>query len=261
MANLKAAHFKLFITLLPLIAISLADCSFREVKVDTGFSPTVSQILVDKCIQCHSSQNASAGLYYILDSNALISNGYINPGNASGSLLYQKLLANPPYGARMPKSGSYLTDQELLEVKNWINSQTSTVSAGSDTEVAETYRTVSFSTDIAPILTTPLSDGTQTNAKSCIQCHNSTDQAGDYVMSLNGTSVDYTSVLNTGNRQVIAGNYVTSWLCQKVKANRTSQISGLRMPHNSVASVNPVKLTSDQVNQVCHWIKQGAVNN
>ena len=45
----------------------------------------------------------------------------IDPANPDNSLLYLKLLAKPPYAARMPNGADPLPDAELACVKKWIH--------------------------------------------------------------------------------------------------------------------------------------------
>jgi hypothetical protein len=42
------------------------------------------------------------------------------PGNSAGSPLYDKLLANPQFGSRMPQGGS-LTTQQIDLIRAWID--------------------------------------------------------------------------------------------------------------------------------------------
>jgi hypothetical protein len=44
----------------------------------------------------------------------------VTPGNAAASPLYDKLLANPEFGSRMPQGGS-LTTQQIDLIRAWIN--------------------------------------------------------------------------------------------------------------------------------------------
>jgi hypothetical protein len=45
---------------------------------------------------------------------------YVVPGNPDGSLLYGKLQATPPCGARMPATGVFLMDDQLKTIHDWI---------------------------------------------------------------------------------------------------------------------------------------------
>jgi mono/diheme cytochrome c family protein len=45
---------------------------------------------------------------------------YVVAGNPDASLLYQKLQPTPPCGARMPATGTFLTDDQIKTVHDWI---------------------------------------------------------------------------------------------------------------------------------------------
>jgi hypothetical protein len=242
------------------LTLQIEGCSFRELKVETGFSTAVSTLVQEKCVRCHSGSSAAGGLYDVLDSDSLVANGYISLGDAAGSLFYQKLTEAVPYGDRMPKGGPYLTATEISLVGNWIDSQPVEVSPEVDTELLSDYPEVSFSRDIVPILTSPLTDGARTNTRACVGCHNASSIATPYYMADEFGELSHSLVVQNGTHlRVIPGDPLNSWLCQKVKKYRYAGFTGQRMPNDTNA--NPVKLTTEQVNQVCHWIKQGALNN
>jgi len=45
---------------------------------------------------------------------------YVVPGNPDGSLLYEKLQPTPPCGARMPATGTFLKDDQIQTIHDWI---------------------------------------------------------------------------------------------------------------------------------------------
>jgi mono/diheme cytochrome c family protein len=45
---------------------------------------------------------------------------YVVAGNPSGSLLYQKINASPPCGARMPQGLAPLSDAQIATIGAWI---------------------------------------------------------------------------------------------------------------------------------------------
>lgn len=45
----------------------------------------------------------------------------VQPDSADASPLVDKIEANPKYGARMPKGGSYLSDSRIQQIRDWIN--------------------------------------------------------------------------------------------------------------------------------------------
>jgi hypothetical protein len=54
----------------------------------------------------------------------------VTPGDADGSVLYDKLLPNPQFGSRMPQGGS-LSDAQITLVRDWINQGANEVPATS----------------------------------------------------------------------------------------------------------------------------------
>lgn len=49
---------------------------------------------------------------------------YVSPGDASDSLIYEKLLERSPCGERMPFGGPYLSEQRLTRLARWIRELT-----------------------------------------------------------------------------------------------------------------------------------------
>ncbi len=45
----------------------------------------------------------------------------IVPGKADSSHVVQKISPNPPFGARMPQGGPYLSDATIQLIRTWIN--------------------------------------------------------------------------------------------------------------------------------------------
>lgn len=45
---------------------------------------------------------------------------FVVPSHPESSLLFQKLLPNPPCGLRMPNGGANLTDAQIEVVRGWI---------------------------------------------------------------------------------------------------------------------------------------------
>jgi len=73
------------------------------------------------CAGCHGG---NGGLYVDTQPHLLQGGNHgpaVTPGNADGSLIIQKLSANPPFGSRMPQGGPYLTDSAVQKLKEWIN--------------------------------------------------------------------------------------------------------------------------------------------
>lgn len=96
-----------------------------------GTDPTfsnVQQILEQSCGggSCHINTTTN-GVKLDTYNNVMNSEGtsygklIVQEGDASGSPLVDKIEANPQYGVRMPKGGSYLSDSRIQQIKDWIN--------------------------------------------------------------------------------------------------------------------------------------------
>lgn len=70
------------------------------------FSELHTQVLAPKCVRCHGGMNTAEGL-----------SEYIVAGNAESSLLYEVVL-----DGSMPRRSAPLNEEELLLVKNYIDS-------------------------------------------------------------------------------------------------------------------------------------------
>jgi hypothetical protein len=87
-----------------------------------SFSGRILPIFVASgCTGCHGG---TSGLT-VTSVGSLLTGGSHGPailaGNATNSILYQKLLATPPFGARMPQGGPYLPDSTVAVIGTWIN--------------------------------------------------------------------------------------------------------------------------------------------
>lgn len=97
-----------------------------------SFADDVLPILTSTCASasCHAPQTRSGGLALggadaYDDLVGVTSAGYgpavrVVPGDPSASVLYQKLLGNASFGARMPLGGSPLSDDALDSIREWI---------------------------------------------------------------------------------------------------------------------------------------------
>lgn len=92
------------------------------VSTEVKFSSDIQPLLTDKgCVGCHGG---SGGLTVTTVASLLTggNNGpAIVPGNADSSIIILKLRPSPPFGSRMPASGSYLTTPEIKKFEDWIN--------------------------------------------------------------------------------------------------------------------------------------------
>jgi len=85
---------------------------------------TVVDAIFDQygCTNCHGNSGGLKLTNYNKTMEAADHGDPVDPGNAATSNLYAKLLADPPFGNRMPNNGPpYLTAEELLVVEAWIN--------------------------------------------------------------------------------------------------------------------------------------------
>jgi len=107
----------------------------RDTETDVSFSEEIVPLLVRSvggCIMCHLPSSPSTvgitvgGLdlstYDTLKAGGATSAGItVVPGAPCESVLYLKLTAAPPNGARMPANGPpYFTTEELNLVHDWI---------------------------------------------------------------------------------------------------------------------------------------------
>lgn len=89
------------------------------------FSNDVNPLIQSRCAigGCHAS---GAGGFTATSYNSIV-NGSADHGpvvvkrNASASNMYLKLLATPPFGDRMPRTGGFLTTSEINMIRDWID--------------------------------------------------------------------------------------------------------------------------------------------
>jgi cytochrome c len=97
-----------------------------------SFGGDVMPLLRRECLPCHAEESYNrSGLS--LDSYELVMTGgrhgaTVVPGNPDGSLLVQKVGAQPPFGDKMPIAPRQyqtkirgLTEQEIAVIIEWIN--------------------------------------------------------------------------------------------------------------------------------------------
>jgi hypothetical protein len=97
--------------------------SVSVVQAQIAYSTQIQPIFNANCTGCHGgTSGVNLGSY----SATMASTGFlydkkiVTPGNAEASPLYDKLLANPQFGSRMPQGGS-LTTQQIDLIRAWIN--------------------------------------------------------------------------------------------------------------------------------------------
>jgi len=111
------------------------DNTDTDPSVDVSWSTDVAPLFLRTtggCAPCHDP-NAAGNIGFTVGGLALTSHEALLRGGARGgasivvsgapcsSVLYQKLLPGPPFGARMPLDGPpFLTSAELRIVHDWI---------------------------------------------------------------------------------------------------------------------------------------------
>ncbi len=102
------------------LLLALFGCEQYKPKTSEGFTAQAQNIVFEKCVACHAGGAAEYGFGIVDKPSLMIANGFIVPGDPESSKLYQKLLAKPPYGRRMPYGGPYLNESELSAMREWI---------------------------------------------------------------------------------------------------------------------------------------------
>jgi hypothetical protein len=95
------------------VGVDTVSVTVQAQVVPSTYSSLFSLIFESKCTRCHDS-NMPSGQYSLMTYSSTMAN--VIPGNASESLLYQKILNNS-----MPKAGTPLTTQEKQAIADWIN--------------------------------------------------------------------------------------------------------------------------------------------
>jgi len=88
-----------------------------------AYSTQIQPIFNSRCASCHggiSGVNLNSYSATMASVGDLYDKKIVTPGNAAASPLYDKLLANPQFGSRMPQGGS-LTTQQIDLIRAWIN--------------------------------------------------------------------------------------------------------------------------------------------
>jgi uncharacterized protein YjdB len=93
------------------------------VTTQWSFATHISPMLAS-CNGCHSPSFATwSNIVNAAPTLSCTGAGWvrISPSNVTASLLYQKLIAIPPCGSRMPAGGPFWTDADLARLAAWIN--------------------------------------------------------------------------------------------------------------------------------------------
>lgn len=98
-----------------------------EIGTDPTFT-NVLQIFESSCAgaSCHINTSTN-GVRLDTYENVMNSRGaqygelVVQPEDAEGSPLVDKIEPNPQFGVRMPQTGNYLSDERIDQIKTWIN--------------------------------------------------------------------------------------------------------------------------------------------
>ncbi len=106
------------------LPIALAGAGRGTQQDRTTYSKDVEPIVRKHCLPCHlaDSENPS-GL--ALDTYTTLRRGGENgdpvvPEEPEESILYLKLLVEPPFGRQMPRNRKRLSDEEIATIRTWI---------------------------------------------------------------------------------------------------------------------------------------------
>lgn len=229
----------------------------------TGSTYTDLVTLFDNnCLSCHSAGAKLGGLDLETDPCASLvgvtASGYgaprVDPGNADGSVLYNKVAATGVYGGGMPQGGT-LDGASIDAVKSWIDAGASCDSGGADSGGADgadgggagDYSFARVQEEVFNI--------------RCTSCHGA--GAGEAFVNLDlsegaahGMIVGEPSVESAdGLNRVTPGSPETSFLYMKIR-NTIDEggTEGDPMPQGSVRGLD----NTDELALVYGWILEGA---
>ena len=214
------------------------------------FNREILPMLSEACFACHGPAEATRQADLRLDTSDFIGTVVV-PGDAEGSLLFQRLTNEEPIG-RMPpvSSGRSLTSDQIEVVRRWIDTGAEWGSelAEADADaplVAE--RTVDFGREVRPIL-----------SNNCFACHGPDAQTRQRGLRLDVAEGPFADRGEFGGSVIIPGNAADSLLIHRVTAGDEA----VRMPYRMgvASSVTPGgdPLTDADVETLRLWIDQGA---
>ena len=113
--------------LLTISALSLVGQEKGGIQQATkGYSyvADVAPIIKQSCISCHGTENENPSEYYMDDYESLMRGGRhgvtIIPGQPDSSMVYYKLLPDPPFGKQMPRGHGSISPEALHVIHDWI---------------------------------------------------------------------------------------------------------------------------------------------
>lgn len=91
-----------------------------------SFAADILPLLTARCTPCHiTTRTSGVGLSTFANARGSIGDQYgeavVQPGDAAGSPLVDKIEAAPRFGSRMPLGETPLTADEIARVRAWID--------------------------------------------------------------------------------------------------------------------------------------------
>ena len=207
----------------------------------------IAPVLGEKCVICHSGENAPLGLR--LDSLDAVLQGsqngaVVKAGDPAASELIRRLKGTSQ--PRMPMTGPpFLPDEQIAVFENWISAGLKrgevgdTATAAPPAPVPATEKTFISYLDVAPIFAT-----------RCAKCHAEKGLMGSAPEGYRLNSYDAT--LATADRvRVVPGSPDASELVRRLRGQARP-----RMPFDG-----PPYLSSEEIRLIEDWISQGARNS
>ena len=96
-----------------------------EIGTEPVFT-NIQKIFEQNCASCHIGSNTN-GVQLDSYKNVIESVGdryginVVQPEDADGSPLVDKIEPNPEFGGRMPQGGSFLSQQRIDQIREWID--------------------------------------------------------------------------------------------------------------------------------------------
>ncbi len=225
------------------------------------FVRDVEPVLSVSCVRCHGAATSDGDLRLDTREGLLqggASGAAVVPGDAKGSLLYQRLVLENPK-KRMPKKADPLTPAQIETMRRWIDegapwpdgavvkeapaasppAATPSPLASHPTAALTEGPVLSFNKDVRPIL-----------ADNCYTCHGPDRNRRQMGLRLDREEVAK-SPLPSGNVAIVPGRPENSALIQRI----TNPDEQKRMPH---ISSGKDRLSAAQIETLRRWIEQGA---
>ncbi len=248
---------RIVVAVLPLLVLALGEQLPRDLRAaplpnqaseeSVEFNRDVRPVLAQSCFTCHGPSEATRQADLRFDTSDFIDRVVV-PGDAEGSLLFQRLTVEGPIG-RMPpvSSGRSLTADQIDLVRRWIDAGAERGSELADADVGAPVRTIDYAREVRPLL-----------AESCFNCHGPAEESRQAGLRLDVQEGPLSDRGRFGGPVVIPGNAADSLLIHRVTAGDEA----VRMPYRSSMTVAAMPggepLTDAEVETLRLWIDQGA---